>query len=115
MLRSKQSKIAIDRIVGARLTFVAAAIVLLAASLPTGRAHADNSLTIERVKPSVVAVGTYERTRTPQFQFLGTGFAVGDGTLIATNSHVLPKLLDPGRQEILAIMIPAPPKDGKEP
>ena len=115
MLRSKESKIAIDRIVGTPLSFVAVAVVLVGASLTAGRAQADNSLTIERVKPSVVAVGTYERTRTPQFQFLGTGFAVGDGTLIATNSHVLPKLLDPGRQEILAIMIPAPPKDGKEP
>ena len=54
--------------------------------------------TIERVKGSIVAVGTFVRTRTPQFQFLGTGFAVGDGTLIATN----------------AILAPVPPKDRKE-
>jgi S1-C subfamily serine protease len=82
--------------------------------LAADRAHADNAATIERVKASVVAVGTFERTRTPQFQFLGTGFAVGDGTLIATNAHVLPKVLDPAQREILAIMIPAPPREGKE-
>ena len=82
--------------------------------LAADRAHADNAATIERVKASVVAVGTFEPTRTPQYQFLGTGFAVGDGTLIATNAHVLPKVLDPAQREILAIMIPAPPREGKE-
>ncbi|HXF46189.1 MAG TPA: serine protease, partial [Burkholderiaceae bacterium] len=48
---------------------------------------------IERVKRAVVAIGTYQRTRTPPFRFLGTGFAVGDGKLIATNAHVLPAVL----------------------
>jgi S1-C subfamily serine protease len=102
------------RIIAMSLSSVAA-VVLLGASLTAGRAHADNSLIIERVKPSVVAIGTFERTRTPQFQFLGTGFAVGDGTLVATNFHVLPKVLDPAHQEVLAIVIPAPTKDGTEP
>ncbi len=67
--------------------------------------------TIERVKGSVVAVGTFERTRSPQFQFLGTGFAVEDGSLIVTNAHVLPRLLDPAQRESLAILIPLPDKD----
>ena len=61
---------------------------------------------IDRIRPSVVAVGTVEPTRNPQFQFLGTGFAVGDGTLIATNSHVAPVVTDPSRRETLAIAIP---------
>ncbi|HET8877191.1 MAG TPA: serine protease, partial [Casimicrobiaceae bacterium] len=39
----------------------------------------DAQDTIARVKRSVVAVGTYERTRSPQFQFRGSGFAVGTG------------------------------------
>jgi S1-C subfamily serine protease len=67
--------------------------------------------TIERVKRSVVAVGTFERSRSPQFQFLGTGFAVADGTMIVTNAHVVPRLLDPEKRESLAIMIPLPDKD----
>src|SRR5215471_20091487 len=91
-----------------------AAMALLAAFVPSGICRADNAQTIERVKASVVEVGTFERTRTPQFQFLGTGFAVGDGTLIATNAHVVPKVLDPARQEILAILLPSTAKDGKE-
>lgn len=69
-------------------------------------AHADRLATIERVRGSVVAIGTFERTRSPQFQFRGTGFAVGDGTIIVTNSHVLPPLLDPARRESIAVLLP---------
>src|SRR5881394_709258 len=67
--------------------------------------------TIQRVKGSVVAVGTFERTRSPQFQFLGTGFAVEDGSLIVTNAHVLARLPDPAQRETYAILIPLPDKD----
>ena len=77
-------------------------------------AYADRSATIERVKVSVVAVGTFVRTRSPPFQFLGTGFAIGDGTLIVTNAHVLPPIVDPANMESLAILIPMPVKDGKD-
>jgi len=83
-------------------------IVLLQA-LP---AHADRIATIDRVKESVVAVGTFVRTRSPQFQFRGTGFAVGDGSLIVTNAHVLPTMVDPANMEVLAVLIPGPVKDG---
>ena len=76
-------------------------------------AYADQAATIARVKASVVAVGTFVRTRTPPFQFLGTGFAVDDGTLIVTNAHVLPALVDPAKMEVLAILLAAPDKDGK--
>ena len=50
--------------------------------------------TIAKVKTSIVAVGTYLPSRAPQFSFRGTGFVVGDGTLIVTNSHVLPAALE---------------------
>jgi len=63
--------------------------------------------TIQRAKPSVVAVGTFQRTRSPAFRFHGTGFAVGDGSLVATNAHVLPSVLDAEHQETLAIAIPS--------
>ncbi len=62
--------------------------------------------TIERIKGSIVAIGTYERTRTPPFQFRGTGFAIGDGSFIATNAHVLPATLDANRLEVLGILLP---------
>jgi serine protease Do len=80
----------------------------------TAWAGADRLATIERVRASVVAVGTFERARSPQFQFLGTGFAVGDGTIIVTNSHVLPPVLDPVRRETIAVMLPAAPREAKE-
>ena len=83
-------------------------LAALVAATPASGGAID---TIERVKGSIVAVGTYERTRSPAFQFLGTGFAVEDGSLIATNAHVLPRLLDPGQRETIAIMIPLPDKD----
>jgi len=87
------------------LLFCACALVV---ALP---ACAGAIETIQRVKGSIVAVGTFERTRSPQFQFLGTGFAVEDGSLIVTNPHVLPKVLDPALRESLAIMIPLPDKN----
>jgi len=63
--------------------------------------------TIDRVKTAIVAVGTFQRTRQPQFRFLGTGFVVGDGTLIATNAHVLPGTLEAGSDpESLVIVVP---------
>jgi S1-C subfamily serine protease len=66
----------------------------------------DVADTITRVKPAIVAVGTFERARTPAFQFRGTGFAVGDGTIIVTNAHVLPGATDAARRESLAVLAP---------
>lgn len=55
---------------------------------------AELSTTIERIKPSVVVVGTYKKTQSPQFALRGTGFAIGSGNLVATNAHVLPDVID---------------------
>ncbi|WP_367155325.1 serine protease [Methylomonas sp. HYX-M1] len=59
--------------------------------------------TILKVKPSVVAVGTYMPARNPNAVFLGTGFAVGDGRKVVTNAHVVGKQLDVGHLERFAI------------
>lgn len=67
------------------------------------KAYAGLPETIERVKPAIVGVGTYQPTRRPPVQFLGTGFAVRDGTLIVTNAHVLPQTIDSARREYLAV------------
>lgn len=76
--------------------------VLCAIAAPT-RAE-DATAAIRRVKSSIVAIGTYESTRTPAFQFRGTGFVVGDGMLIVTNAHVLPGALDGSRLELLGVL-----------
>lgn len=45
--------------------------------------------TIKSVKPAIVAVGTFQKTRSPAVIFIGTGFAVNDGLTIITNAHVV--------------------------
>ena len=52
--------------------------------------YADLADTIERIKPSIVVVGTYKKTNSPQFVLRGTGFVVGNGNTVATNAHVVP-------------------------
>lgn len=59
--------------------------------------------TIARVKSSVVAIGTFQKTRRPPSVFRGTGFVIGDGLHVATNAHVLPEKLDQEKNEILAV------------
>lgn len=72
-------------------------------------AAADLTETVRQIKPAIVAIGTYQRARSPQFVLLGTGFAVGDGTLIATNSHVVPATLDDEHfEELIAISMTTP-------
>ena len=71
----------------------------------SGPSAAQDPATIARVKPSIVAIGTFERLRNPQFTFAGTGFAVGDGSFVATNEHVLPKIMDGERNETIAIAV----------
>jgi len=89
--------------------------VLLSLCFAAGSAVGqDAQATIERVKRSVVPIGTYERTRTPPFGFRGTAFVVGDGTFVVTNSHVLPGILDTTRLEVLGVLVPGPTPDKVE-
>src|SRR5262245_53440865 len=85
--------------------------VLLAVSALAGAAtpvHADKRAAIELIKAGVVGVGTFQRTRTPQFRFVGTGFAVDDGRSVATNAHVAAHLVESGPDpEVLAILVPS--------
>jgi serine protease Do len=60
---------------------------------------------IERVKPSVVAVGTFDRTRSPAFILRGTGFVLGNGNLVATNAHVIPEPLNASGSEAVVIRL----------
>lgn len=87
------------------LAAAAFGVLMLAAAAPV---RADLADTLPRVKPSVVAVGTYQRTRSPAFRFLGTGFAVGSGRLIATNAHVVPENVATGQMEALVVVVPVP-------
>ena len=89
--------------------FARAAIVLsvfLMAAVPPAKAGLVEA--VERVKPSVVAVGTFQETRSPEFVFRGTGFAVEDGTLIATAAHAVPETLQTESGETLMVLVRMP-------
>ena len=69
--------------------------------------NAEQSLseTIDKIKPGIVAVGTFMVLRNPQSVMLGTGFAIGDGSLIVTNAHVLPSEIDSKHLEKLTVFV----------
>jgi serine protease Do len=89
---------------------LARAAALSAAALVSLPSAADDGppAAIAKLKPSIVAVGTFNRLRNPQFNFAGTGFAVGKGLHIATNAHVLPREVDIQRNESLAVALRTP-------
>jgi S1-C subfamily serine protease len=65
--------------------------------------YADLPDTIARVNPSIVGIGTVQKTRRPPAKLVGTGFVVGDGRHVITNAHVVPKEIDTARLEYLAV------------
>ncbi len=76
------------------LLFAGASGMASAAGLPD---------TIERVTPSIVVVGTVAPLRQPSGDFRGTGFVVGDGRHVITNTHVLPEPVQLGEKERIAV------------
>jgi S1-C subfamily serine protease len=77
---------------------------LFLGSLVSPFVYADLADTIERIKPSIVVVGTYKKTNSPQFVLRGTGFVVGNGNIVATNAHVVP---DSAESDAPALVIQA--------
>lgn len=69
--------------------------------------------TLKRIKPGVVAVGTFMPLRQPRGVFKGTGFVVADGQHLITNHHVVAQTLDRERNEILAIFVPQGREEGR--
>jgi S1-C subfamily serine protease len=54
-------------------------------------------------RASVVPIGTFSPLQSPRFGFRGTGFAVADGSIIATCFHVLPDTkTEPTSRELVA-------------
>lgn len=88
------------------LVLAAVAVVLLLLLLLVPRQAQSERLpdTVERVEPAIVSVATHQPTRSPRLRHLGTGFAVADGRLVATNLHVLPDVLDSENQERLVVV-----------
>ena len=77
-------------------------VAILVFSFPVIAALPD---TIEKVKPSIVGVGTLLKVRRPPSQLLGTGFAVANGRYVITNHHVIPDEFDHSKNESLVVFI----------
>ena len=71
----------------------------------------DQVATVERVKQAVVAIGTFERTRSPQFAFRGTGFVVADGNHAITSAHVLPEATESTAGMSIVVQVRRPAGD----
>ena len=67
-------------------------LLLLGAGAMALPVRADLVSVIAAAKPSILPVGSFNPTDSPRFSFRGTGFVVGDGSLVATNYHVLPSV-----------------------
>jgi hypothetical protein len=55
-------------------------------------------------KPSIVAIGTFEKTRRPPPNFRGTGFVVADGLHVIINAHVLGEKIDTEKRKPSAFL-----------
>lgn len=60
---------------------------------------------VAATKPSVLPVGTFNPTDSPRFGFRGTGFVVGDGSLVVTNFHVLPPAAESESGPRMAVLV----------
>ena len=65
---------------------------------------ADLVQTIANIKPSVVAIATFQKTRSPAAVFFGTGFAVADGLTVVTNAHVVAPQADSEKSGAIGIL-----------
>lgn len=84
------------------------ALLLAGAGWSSGAVPAASLVNlIASMKPSVCAVGTFNALDNPRFGFRGTGFFVGDGSLVATCWHVLPEAASDQRPGLgnLAILV----------
>lgn len=94
------------RVFDCSTVLIASCAVLVLASLSViAPAQAALPDAIERVKPSIVVVGTFQKTRSPPFVFRATGFAVSDGLLIATAAHAVPDTLPTEPPETMMVLV----------
>ena len=99
----QKAKYTLKPIAHRRASMVGAFAVLLGATIaPALRADTLPDV-IDKVRPSIVAVGTYQPSGSPRQRFSGTGFVVGNGHLVVTNHHVVPEKLDEHKKEQLAV------------
>ena len=82
------------------------ALVVMTLFLATNvvKAHSITGV-VEKIKPSVVGVGVFDPLGAPRANLQGTGFVIGDGTIVATNYHVVAAELAEGSQQRRVIFV----------
>lgn len=79
-------------------------ILLFLLVVPSDVKAAELSTLIPQIKPSVVAIAVYNPTSAPRLKLIGSGFAVAPGNRIATNFHVVEKVLDITKNESYVVL-----------
>lgn len=82
------------------INFIVCAGVMYVASVSADQTLPD---VVQKVKPSIVGVGIYNIMGRPKAKFRGTGFIVGNGKYVITNSHVVPELVEKDAKGYLAV------------
>jgi len=72
------------------------------------------SETVAKIRPSIVAVGSYYFKDLPTVQYVGTGFVIDDGSTVVTNAHVIDAIKRHDRMKQLRVFFPDDrPVDGR--
>lgn len=85
-------------------------VMTLATSLPApGHGHPQDGenfpAIVQKVRDSIVGIGTYQALRRPPVSLSATGFAVHDGTYVLTNYHAVPQgIANENREKLVAIV-----------
>lgn len=58
---------------------------------------------IQKIKPAIVAMGTFYFNDVPKNQYLGTGFVISGGKRVVTNYHVIQPVIKKEKQAYLRI------------
>jgi len=70
---------------------------------------------VDRVRPAVVGVGLANPLGAPRYQLGATGFAIGDGHTIVTNSHVVAGVAKQGDKAKLVVFVGRGPRPSVRP
>ena len=77
-----------------KILFLTAIVGMKVIFTPNAQGHSIIEV-VSQVKPSVVGVGLYDAMGVQTHKLRGSGFVFGDGSLVATNYHVISQKLDP--------------------
>lgn len=81
---------------------------------PPGSAQDRFVQVVARVRPSIVAIGSYYFKDRPTAKYVGTGFVVDDGYTVVTNAHVVDSLMKRKRLDQMRVFLPdGQPVDGR--